>query len=76
MRVQPAPPTALSREFWSAAAEHRLVVPLVQPDRSPLLPAGLCVPGTASTDWSYVPSAGTGTVTTFSIVHRPPAAGF
>jgi uncharacterized OB-fold protein len=76
MRFQPAPPTALSEDFWTAAAQHRLVVPRCNRTGRYFFPPELCVPGTSSTDWSYVPSAGTGTVTTFSVVHRPPAAGF
>lgn len=31
------------------------------------------MPGTSSTDWSYVPSNGTGTIKTFSVVHRSPS---
>lgn len=39
-------------------------------------PPERCVPGTDSTDWSYVESSGLGTVTTFTVVHRPPTADF
>lgn len=76
MRTLHAQPTELSQEFWAAAREHRLMVPRCNRTGTYFFPPERCVPGTASTDWSYAPSSGRGTVITFSVVHRPPSAEF
>ncbi|GAB92271.1 Zn-ribbon domain-containing OB-fold protein [Gordonia rhizosphera] len=69
-------PSVISAEFWKAADEHRLVVPRCNRTGTHFFPPERCVPGTLSTDWSYVESSGMGTVTTFTVVHRAPAADF
>jgi uncharacterized OB-fold protein len=66
---------AITLPFWQAAAEHRLVVQLCTGcGRTRLPPAPLC-PGcrSAESDWKEV--SGRGEVYTFTIVHRPIAAG-
>lgn len=69
-------PTALTTEFWKAAADRRLVLPRCRETRRYFFPPEVCVPGTASTDWSYEPASGRGTVESFSVVHRPVSADF
>jgi uncharacterized OB-fold protein len=76
MRRLAAPPTVLSAAFWQAATEHRFLVPRCNRTGRYFFPPERCVPGTDSTDWSYVESTGIGTVTTFTVVHRPPSADF
>ena len=69
-------PSGLTAEFWKAAADHRLVVPRCNRTGRYFFPPERCVPGTDSTDWSYVESSGRGTVYTYSVVHRAPSADF
>lgn len=73
MRGLAAPPTELSAPFWEAAREHRFVVPRCNRTGIYFFPPERCVPGTDSIDWSYVESSGTGTVATFTVVHRSPS---
>ena len=76
MRRLDARPTVLSQEFWDSAREHRLMVPRCNTTGTYFFPPERCVPGTTSTDWSYAPSSGLGTVVTFTVVHRPQSADF
>lgn len=66
----------LSKPFWAAAREHRLIVPRGRTTGDYFFPPERLCPGTSSDDWVYVESAGTGTVASFSVVTRPPAPGF
>jgi uncharacterized OB-fold protein len=76
MRRRLTEPSALTTEFWKAAAEHRLVAPRCNRTGRYFFPPERCVPGTDSTDWSYVESGGRGTVYTFSVVYRPMSPDF
>lgn len=76
MRRLMTEPSAISAEFWKAAAEHRLVVPRCNTTGKCFFPPERCVPGTSSTDWNYVESSGCGTVYTFSVVYRPVSPEF
>lgn len=76
MRGLATTPSVLTAEFWEAAADHRFVVPRCNRTGSFFFPPERCVPGTDSTDWSFVESSGTGTVATYSVVHRPPSGDF
>jgi uncharacterized OB-fold protein len=69
-------PTDLSREFWAAAAEHRLVVPCCASCGSRFFPPERLCPSCASADWEYAASAGAGTVAGFTVVHRAPSPDF
>jgi len=66
---------AITLPFWQAAAEHRLVVQrCTSCGRTRLPPAPLCpVCRSADADWKQVP--GRGEVYTYTLVHRPIAAG-
>jgi uncharacterized OB-fold protein len=66
---------AITLPFWQAAAEHRLVVQrCTRCGRTRLPPAPLC-PACRSdeADWKQV--SGRGEVYTYTVVHRPIAAG-
>jgi len=76
MRRLMTEPSALSSEFWKAAADHRLVLPRCNETGQFFFPPERCVPGTDNPDWSYAESAGRGKVYTFSVVHRPVSPDF
>ncbi|QIX53715.1 OB-fold domain-containing protein [Rhodococcus sp. DMU1] len=76
MRSPAAIPSTWSSEFWEAARAHRFVIPRCNRTGRYFFPPERCTPGTDSTDWSYVECRGTGTVTTFTVVHRPLSADF
>jgi uncharacterized protein len=76
MRRQMTEPSALSSDFWKAAADHRLVLPRCNQTGLYFFPPERCVPGTDNSDWSYVESAGRAAVYTFSVVHRPVSPEF
>lgn len=66
---------AITLPFWQAAAEHRLVVQRCTGcGRTRLPPAPLC-PGCRSADSDWTELSGRGEVYTYTIVHRPIAAG-
>ncbi|AEK42426.1 Zn-ribbon domain-containing OB-fold protein [Amycolatopsis mediterranei] len=74
---RPVPePTALSRPFWAAAAEGRLVLPeCADCGLRFFVPEPVC-PRCLSRNWDWAPSAGTGTVYSVTVVHRAPGPGF
>jgi len=69
-------PTELSSEFWTAAAEHRLVVPRCDRCAAEFFPPERLCPACGSPEWGYVGDAGAGTVTSFTVVHRAPSPDF
>jgi uncharacterized OB-fold protein len=69
-------PTQLSRGFWDAAAEHRLVVPRCEKCGERFFPAERLCPACGSALWEYVESAGCGTVTACTVVYRAPSPDF
>jgi uncharacterized OB-fold protein len=66
---------AVTLPFWQAAAEHRLVVQRCNDcGRTRLPPAPLCPACRSSaSDWNEL--SGRGEIYTYTIVHRPVAAG-
>jgi uncharacterized OB-fold protein len=66
---------AITLPFWQAAAEHRLVVQRCTAcGRTRLPPAPLCPEcRSAESDWQEL--SGRGEIYTYTIVHRPIAAG-
>ncbi|WP_458683493.1 Zn-ribbon domain-containing OB-fold protein [Prescottella equi] len=76
MRRFAAATTTWSAGFWEAASVHRFVIPRCNRTGNYFFPPERCVPGTNSTDWSYVESSGVGIVTTFTVVYRPPSGDF
>lgn len=76
MRRLMTEPSALSSEFWKAAADHRLVLPCCNQTGKYFFPPERCVPGTDNTEWSYAESSGRGQVYTYSVVYRPVSPDF
>lgn len=74
--AMPSPPAdAITLPFWEAAAEHRLVAQRCSAcGRTRLPPAPLCAE-CGSTDADWQPLSGRGEVYTYTVVHRPIAAG-
>ncbi|HET9007616.1 MAG TPA: OB-fold domain-containing protein [Actinomycetes bacterium] len=70
------PPTELSREFWDAAAEHRLVVPRCEKCAQCFFPPERLCPACGSDIWSGADCAGTGSLVAFTVVHRAPSPDF
>jgi uncharacterized OB-fold protein len=69
-------PTDLSRDFWDAAAEHRLVVPRCEKCGQHFFPPERLCPSCGSDVWSGIDCAGTGSVVAFTVVHRAPSRDF
>ena len=75
---EPIRPVAseLTRPFWEAASRRVLVRPVCDScERSFFSPQVAC-PSCVSEAWSYQPSLGTGTVASYTVVHRPPSPAF
>jgi uncharacterized OB-fold protein len=75
--VRPLPrPTALSRPFWDACREHRLIVQRCDNCGAHVfIPQAFC-PRCRSTSLSWVDSAGRGEIVTFTVVWRPQTPAF
>jgi uncharacterized OB-fold protein len=69
-------PTELSRGFWTAAADHRLELPRCGECGARFFPPERTCPTCGSTDWEYAVSAGSGTLATYTVVHRAPSPDF
>ena len=68
--------TALTADFWAAAARRELVRPVCRDcGRSFFTPQVAC-PACLSEDWVYRPSSGRGTVYSSTVVHKAPSPGF
>lgn len=68
--------TALTADFWAAAARRELVRPVCRDcGRSFFTPQVAC-PACLSEDWVYRPSSGRGTVYSATVVHKAPSPGF
>lgn len=68
-------PSALTRGFWDACGEHRLVRPVCRTCGHNFFVPQLVCPRCHSEDWAYVESSGRGSVSAFTVVHRAPVAG-
>jgi uncharacterized protein len=66
---------AITLPWWQAAAEHRLVVQRCAACGHPRLPPAPLCPECRSTDADWQPVTGRGVVYTYTVVHRPIAAG-
>lgn len=69
-------PTELSSGFWTAAAEHRLVLPRCDRCAAEFFPPERLCPTCGSPEWGYVENSGAGTVTSYTVVHRAPSPDF
>jgi hypothetical protein len=63
------PPNPLTAGFWDAAARRQLVVQRCTCGRYRHYPQLLC-PDCHSSDWSWAPVSGRGTVYSYTVTHR------
>jgi len=74
--TMPAPlADATTLPFWQAAAEHRLVVQRCAACGHTRLPPAPVCPACRSAETDWQPVSGRGEVYTYTVVHRPIAAG-
>lgn len=75
--MRPLPtPTTLSRPFWDACRDQRLVVQECSGcTQLRFIPSAFC-PRCLCTDHIWVESAGFGRIMTLTVVHRPPTPAF
>lgn len=75
--TRPLPhPTSLSRPFWEACRDGRLIVQqCLECEEHWFIPSAFC-PRCLSTNYSWVRSSGSGRIVTFTVVHRPPTPAF
>lgn len=74
---RPAPvATDLGAPFWAAARERRLVRPVCDACDAGHFPPLPACPTCWSEDWTWTESVGTGTVHSWTRVHRAPGPGF
>ncbi|MEE8601488.1 Zn-ribbon domain-containing OB-fold protein [Euzebya tangerina] len=74
---RPAPvATDLGRPFWEAAREHRLVRPVCDRCGEAHFPPLPACPHCQSPAWTWTSSVGTGTVHSWTRLHRAPEPGF
>lgn len=69
-------PNEVTAPFWDAAARHELIHPHCQECERAFFPPHLACPHCRATRWSWVTSAGRGTLYSFTVVHRAPQPGF
>ena len=69
-------PTPETVEFWKATKERRLLLKKCSDCGHFFFYPRILCPDCLSTNVEWVPSKGTGTVHTFTIVHRAPSKGF
>lgn len=68
--------TDLTRPFWDAAAEGRLLLPRCTACGRHFFRPEVACTHCFSTDWRWVQATGRGTLYSHSVVHRAPAPGF
>jgi uncharacterized OB-fold protein len=68
--------TSLTRPFWGAAAEGRLLLPRCNACGQHFFRPEVACTHCFATDWQWVEASGRGTLYSHSVVHRAPAPGF
>lgn len=68
--------TPLSKPFWDACRQHRLVVPRCRACSKHFFPPDVACIHCWSTDWEWVPASGKARLYSFAIVHRAPSPAF
>jgi len=69
-------PSPLTQPYWDAAREHRLVLPKCKACGKHFFRPEVVCKHCNSRDWTYVPSAGKGSLYSYSVVHRAPTPAF
>src|SRR5690242_11044312 len=67
--------TALSRPYWEAAAERRLIAPRCNQCLRFFFAPEIACKYCFSLDWTYVEVSGQGALYSYTTIHRPPVAG-
>jgi uncharacterized OB-fold protein len=75
-RITPPAITPLTRPFWDACGEGRLVIPRCNACGRHFFRPEVACTHCFATDWKWVEASGRGTLYSYSIVHRAPAPGF
>ncbi|HSW04927.1 Zn-ribbon domain-containing OB-fold protein [Aquabacterium sp.] len=68
--------TDLTRPFWDAAAQSRLLLPLCNACTRHFFRPEVACTHCFATDWQWVQASGRGTLYSYSVVHKAPAPGF
>ena len=68
--------TPLTRPFWDAAAEGRLLLPRCNACGRYFFRPEVACTHCFATDWQWVQASGRGTLYSYTVVHRAPAPGF
>ena len=71
--ILPAGVSNLTRPFWTAASERRLVRPFCGTCQESFFVPQLACPRCYSESWEYAESAGYGRVYSYTVVHRGPS---
>jgi len=75
--MRPLPtPSELTRPFWDAAREHRLVRQVCRDCRTSFFSPQIACPACLSEAYDWVPSSGRGEIYSCTVVHRAPSPGF
>jgi uncharacterized OB-fold protein len=68
--------STLTRPFWDAAAQGRLMLPRCNACGRHFFRPEVACTHCFATDWQWVPASGRGSLYSYSIVHKAPAPGF
>ena len=68
--------TPLTRPFWDATAQGRLMLPRCNACGQHFFRPEVACTHCFATDWQWVQASGRGTLYSYSIVHKAPAPGF
>jgi hypothetical protein len=68
--------TALTRPFWDAASQGRLLLPRCNACGRHFFRPEVACTGCFAIDWQWVQVSGCGSLYSYTIVHRAPAPGF
>jgi uncharacterized OB-fold protein len=68
--------TLLTRPFWDAAAEGRLLLPRCNACGRHFFRPEVACTHCFATDWQWAEASGRGTLYSYTVVHRAPAPGF
>jgi len=75
MTIQvPSDATGITRPFWEAAAQHKLVRPVCDDCGTNFFIPQIACTKCHSEAWTYRESSGHGTVSSFTVVHRAPTS--
>lgn len=68
--------TPLTRPFWDAVAQGRLMLPLCNACKRHFFRPEVACTHCFATDWQWVEASGRGCLYSYSVLHKAPAPGF